>query len=300
MLFRSSDPPKEAWGEDRERPFIEKVPKEFNEDKWKDKPEEERKRQRTLHEKRYRSSQLAGYIGILEAYAAARRGDYKLADQYASFSDRAIDRWQRIDWLQAAGQHQLAVKQGRDAFNGAQGELLPSIAFATVLHRAIEAASAMHSADPSKSADPTKPKETDIQAWKQDLKNALERCSKLAPYAERDLPELERVQQIAKAVAPEINWEVNPVPPKDLGDRPPLDSLGPVRWSPPMAPTWSLAVPESLSKQTATTDTTVCPSRSTTPRSSAAMASNCSGCTKTWMCQPSSCWGLVHTEQSHY
>lgn len=227
-LLDPSEAPKDIWGDERDSPFVDRVGQDFDQNKWKDKPQEEIDRQKSLHEKNYRSYRLAGYINTLEAYAAAHRGDFRQAVRRSSESRDSIDLWQRIAWAQAAGEHEIAVAKGRDAFNGAEGEVLPSAHFAIVTHQAIEG----------------KPQAKQIDQWKQDRTRALERTSKLLWACEPGIPRIDQAKQIATAVMPNLSWDSNPPERKDLGDRPPLDSLGPVRWIPTIAPSWSLASPE--------------------------------------------------------
>jgi peroxiredoxin len=228
MLLEASEAPKDLWGEERDLPFVDRVSQDFDEGKWKDKSKEEIEKQKSLHEKNYRSYRLAGCINALEAYAAAHRGDFRQAVRRASQARDTIDLWQRIDWAQAAGEHEIAIAKARDAFNGSEGEVLPGALFAIVAHRAIEA----------------KPQAKQIDQWKQDRSRALERCAKLAWACEPEIPSIQQAKQIASSVSPELAWQTTPPERKDLGDRPSLDSLGPVRWAPPVAPSWSLAPPE--------------------------------------------------------
>ena len=227
-LLEPTEAPKDLWGEERDLPFVDRVMQEFDQSKWKDKPQEEIDRQKGLHEKSYRSYRLASYINTLEAYAAAHRGDYRQAVRRSSEARDSIDIWQRIEWTQAAGEHELAVGKARDAFNGSEGEVLPSAMFAIVTHRAIEA----------------KGQAKQVEQWKQDRTRALERCAKLVWACEPGITWIEQAKQIASSVSAGLAWETTAPERKDLGDRPVLDSLGPVRWVPPVAPSWSLAGPE--------------------------------------------------------
>jgi peroxiredoxin len=227
-LLDPSDAPKDLWGDQRDLSFVDRVTQDFDESKWKDKPKEEIDRQKSLHEKNYRSYRLASYINTLEAYAAAHKGDYRQAVRRSSEARDTIDDWQRILWAQAAGEHDIAIAKARDAFNGSEGEVLPSALFAIVTHRAIEA----------------KPQSKQIDQWKQDRTRSLERCAKLVWSCEPGIPWIQEAKQIATVVSPGLLWQSTPPETKDLGDRPALDSLGPLRWVPSTAPSWSLGTPE--------------------------------------------------------
>lgn len=230
--------PKDVWGEEQDLPFVDRVSKEFDEEQWKEKSEEERTKERTLHEKRYRAYRLAGYIAALESHAHSSKGEYRQALQRANQIREQVDLWQRITWCQAAGEHELAIRKAKDAFNGAQGELVPSLHFAMVSNKAVEAFSGR--------TDLKESQIKQIEEWKEDRKRALERCAKLAWAAEPDFVLLGEARKLSLQVLPDLVWETDAPNSKDLGDRPVLDSLGPVRWVPPIAPSWSLPVPEGV------------------------------------------------------
>jgi|694.fasta_scaffold12603_8 peroxiredoxin len=230
--------PKDAWGEEQDLPFVERISKDFDEEKWKDKPEDERAKEKVLHEKRYRSYRLAGYIAALESHAHGAKGEYRQALQRGNQIREQVDLWQRITWCQASGEHALAMRKAKDAFNGAQGEIVPSLLFAIVAHQAVEALAGRSGLKETETKQ--------IDEWKEDRKRALERCAKLAGDAEPNLKWIDEVKKISAQVLPDLVWGMEPSKSKDLGDRPSLDSLGPVRWFPPTAPTWSLPVPEGV------------------------------------------------------
>lgn len=72
---------------------------------------------------------------------------------------------------------------------------------------------------------------------------AGERFTQLRTLAERadlDVPPLARLAPIAMALGYPADWRLAGSPPTDVGERPPLDSLGPFRWSPVPAPEWRL------------------------------------------------------------
>jgi len=231
-------PDKDFWGEEQDLPFVERVTKEFDEEKWKDKPSQERDAAKELHEKRYRAYRLAGYVAALESHAHGARGEYRQAVRRANQVRDQVDLWQKIRWTQAAGEHALAVRKSKDAFNGAEGELVPSIHFANIAHRAIEAWEAR--------GDLNESQRKELEQWKEDRKRAFERCAKLAWGAEPDFNWVREAKELSMRLFPDLAWDSGEQKVKDLGDRPDLDTLGPVRWSPSSAPSWSLPMPEGL------------------------------------------------------
>lgn len=65
----------------------------------------------------------------------------------------------------------------------------------------------------------------------EEAEKQLERLADLAAYADRDLPIFARLKSLERA---------KPKVATDVGDRPPVDRLGPFRWSPSPAPDWAL------------------------------------------------------------
>ncbi len=237
-------PDKDFWGEEQDLPFLERVAKEFDEEKWKDKSSQERDAAKELHEKRYRAYRLAGYIAALESHAHGARGEFRQAVRRGNQMRDQVDLWQKIRWAQAAGEHALAVRKAKDAFNGAEGEIVPSIHFANIAHRAIEAWEAR--------GDLNESQRKELEQWKEDRKRAFERCAKLAWGAEPDFTWVREAKELSLRLFPDLAWDSGEQKGKDLGDRPDLDTLGPVRWSPSSAPSWSLPIPEGLANLQAT------------------------------------------------
>ncbi|MFN0054101.1 MAG: redoxin domain-containing protein [Planctomycetales bacterium] len=74
-------------------------------------------------------------------------------------------------------------------------------------------------------------------------KEATERFAELRELAARadlDIPPFARLAPIAAALGYPADWRVSKPDLPDVGQRPPLDSLGPYRWSPTGAPDWNL------------------------------------------------------------
>ena len=80
--------------------------------------------------------------------------------------------------------------------------------------------------------------------WKLDKKEeatkALEALRTLAGHADLHTPPMQRITSIAQALNLPADWRLPGKPAKDLGERPPLDSLGPYRWQPSPASNWTL------------------------------------------------------------
>jgi peroxiredoxin len=74
----------------------------------------------------------------------------------------------------------------------------------------------------------------------EDAKAAFEKLRTVGATADLDIPMLQRLAPIAQAFGYPEDWRTPPAPAEDLGKRPALDKLGPFRWSPPIAPEWTL------------------------------------------------------------
>ncbi len=71
-----------------------------------------------------------------------------------------------------------------------------------------------------------------------EARKAFDEARKLAFAMDRDLPAAKRLAELAGTFGVKGDWHL-PAPKRDdSGVRPPLDSLGPIHWSPPQAPDW--------------------------------------------------------------
>jgi peroxiredoxin len=231
-------PPSDLFGSEDDPSLPRRVKKEFDEDAWKDKPAEKRERAKKHHELQYRYYRLGIGLAAIDAYLAASQGDYRAAVRRSHEARGMVDSMQRMEWGVLAGEYSVALKKIREHFKASPGQILPAALAAWSAHLAIQG----------------QPQSNELKEWEELRKEAIEKCSALADGADRDVDWVNRVQPIAAEVMPDVRWASPPSPPKDLGDRPPLDALGPVRWHPPLAPMWSVTLPngeERSSKQLA-------------------------------------------------
>jgi peroxiredoxin len=56
---------------------------------------------------------------------------------------------------------------------------------------------------------------------------------------------LAKLKPVAEAAGIEGDWRIAAEPAKDLGERPPLDQLGPFRWQPYPSPSWGARSPDN-------------------------------------------------------
>lgn len=73
-----------------------------------------------------------------------------------------------------------------------------------------------------------------------DCQKTFQQLRETSGVMDLDLPILARLKPIAAELKLNDDWRLPHEPAGDLGYRPPLDSLGPFRWSAPQAPIWSL------------------------------------------------------------
>jgi peroxiredoxin len=113
-----------------------------------------------------------------------------------------------------AGEHKEAVKLAREAVKTGEQAVLPRAALVDAL-------------------------------WQQGERDAageeLHKLRKLAATADTDLPAFVRLGEVMNDNECPPDWRAKPELVKDIGVRPPLETLGPLRWSPSTAPNWELA-----------------------------------------------------------
>jgi peroxiredoxin len=71
-----------------------------------------------------------------------------------------------------------------------------------------------------------------------DAKKTFAEVRKLAFAMDEDLPVKSRLDQLATSLGIQGDWRDKPPTLTDTGDRPALEPLGPMHWSPPQAPEW--------------------------------------------------------------
>ncbi|MBL9160437.1 MAG: redoxin domain-containing protein [Verrucomicrobiales bacterium] len=87
---------------------------------------------------------------------------------------------------------------------------------------------------------------------KDEARKAFDLLRTVAGGADREVAMLKRLDPIAREFGYPEDWRTPAPAAKDLGPRPKLDDLGPFRWSPPTAPTWTLQ--DSTGKSHSLTD----------------------------------------------
>ena len=80
----------------------------------------------------------------------------------------------------------------------------------------------------------------EVQGQLEEAATAFESLRTVASSADLETPPLKRLDGLAKRLGYQRDWRAAPPVATDLGDRPALDSLGPLRWGPRPAPAWKL------------------------------------------------------------
>jgi len=139
-----------------------------------------------------------------------------LANQFASAAEKLAkggnhDVLQEIEWMSLAGKKDEANKKIEDEIQRRPGELLPWTVAALIYDQQMDEAKA---------------------------KDRFEKARQLACTADLNSPMFSRLNALAEKLGHEKTWAVPYVPAKDIGERPALDLLGPLHWTPYLAPDW--------------------------------------------------------------
>jgi peroxiredoxin len=80
-----------------------------------------------------------------------------------------------------------------------------------------------------------------------EARTTFEKLREIASAADLDSPPLARLTTLAQELGWPADWRKPATPSTDVGVRPSLDLLGPLRWSPSLAPEWNLPQPNHQS-----------------------------------------------------
>ncbi len=144
------------------------------------------------------------------AAAAAQRKDLKTLRRHLEVAD--LEPLIRAQWLADAGDLEEAIKLAEKEVKDDKSQVRPLAILVDLL-------------------------------WRKDRKDdAMERFNELrsvASHADMDTPMLAKLAPVAEAAGASGDWRTPTATADDLGDRPSLDLLGPFRWQPYIAPSWS-------------------------------------------------------------
>jgi len=168
-----------------------------------------------------RLEKLAMHLAGIEAWKATTGNDYQKALQLGRFSKRWCRPEVLVEWLAKKGEtekgntaSEVITSAIKKLVDDSPGEL---VAVAT----AVRLAKYLENSELSQ--------------------EYLQSLQELATNADRDLSLLSSLPELTQ---PSISATIA----SDVGDRPPLDTLGPFRWSPYSAPIWSLVASDGITR----------------------------------------------------
>lgn len=166
---------------------------------------------------------IANALAELRALAAIAAGDRAEAtNQLAKAKDIPKERLAR-HYLRL-GDKAKAEQLARDAAKGAEKQVQPLANLVEVLHAVGKTA---------------------------DARKEFENLRQIAAHADANAPILARLTLLAPRLDLPVAWRPDPVPAQDTGKRPPLDTLGPLHWTPPAAPDWTLPAADGRARSLA-------------------------------------------------
>jgi peroxiredoxin len=177
--------------------------------------EDGEQKQPTTEEIKKQIDSLKPIIARAAAAAAAQRKDLDVLR--SQLKTAKLNSLLQAQWLADAGDIPAGIKLAESAVNSGPGQVRPLAVLVDLLWRKGDKAAA---------------------------KKRFEELRKLAGVADIDTPMLAKLKPVAEELKIEGDWRIPPEPADDLGDRPPLDDLGPFRWQPYVAPSWEATLPD--------------------------------------------------------
>ena len=209
----SEDP----FGEDND-PILQKMPsKDFDASKAKDWSADRKAKAKSQAELEFRIAKLNQWTSAVDAYVAASEGKYKRALDSSHHCRPLINSMTRMEWLAQAGYEKNALDRIKKRIEAAPGEMLPLAIGVWIASQ----------------------NKLDNKEVKSLAKKWTATLSPIAALADSDLALLDRIVPAIELIGEKEKWQVAAAAPVDVGDRPSLDTLGPFRWTPSLAPVWS-------------------------------------------------------------
>jgi peroxiredoxin/Flp pilus assembly protein TadD len=164
-------------------------------------------------ELRSQTSELNGWVALCDAAAAANAGDSQAVQRLLDKSGK-VDSVERSQWLDTAGDAAAALKAAEKAAEDNPGEVRPLAQLALLQWQA---------------GDQEKAKQT------------FQSLRSVASEADLTQPIFQRLNPLAEASGASADWREPPHRAEDFGQRPDLDQLGPFRWRPYAAPSFTVS-----------------------------------------------------------
>lgn len=202
----------DLFGDENDPLVAKPIPKDWQQPKGEKLTKDAEEALRRRHDLRYRKQRAEFWIQAVEAHQSARAGDFKKALRKSHEVRSIVPNLQRIEWLAKAGETKGAWERISKLVKDNPKEFLS-------LALAIEIGSMV----PEKG---------------EEVKDLVRQFIPIAQNADSNLAHLNRVQSVVDKLGLREEWTKPSPIPTDIGDRPDLATLGPLRWSPPSAPTW--------------------------------------------------------------
>ena len=152
---------------------------------------------------------LNAVIARVAACAATHRKDVDALERHAK--NAKLDQVILASWLADAGDLDAGIKIAQQAVKQGKGQVRPTAILVDLQWR---------------------------KGDKDAAKKSFEKLRELAIHADLKTPILASLRPVADAVGLKGDWRRPVVAADDIGERPPLDDLGPFRWQPYTAPSW--------------------------------------------------------------
>ena len=223
--FELSDNP---FGDEDDASLPKMPSRELDDAQVKDWSDEEKEKGSSQAEAEHRLAKLLQWKFAVESYTAASEGNFKKALDLSHQCRPMINSMTRMEWLAQAGFAKIALDKIKQRIEESVGELPP-------LAMGIWIASQ---------------NDLDDSEVKSLAKKWIDLLSPIAASADPQLELLDRLVPTIERIGDKEKWRAPIESSADLGDRPSLDSLGPFRWTPPLAPVWSATGSDGETKST--------------------------------------------------
>jgi peroxiredoxin len=182
-------------------------------------------------------------IASIEAALAAAGGDWAAAFAQAEKAS-GIDGLLKAEWQAMSGQFAEAQQAVRQEVEKRPNDVVPLAVSVWIgyCHDRIAQVAEPQATDPldASVADActgeTEDGASGRQAWQRDFEQLRQR----AAHADLDTPLLARLKAVASEMGHAGDWRLPLESPSDLGERPPLETLGSLHWSPYPAPAFTV------------------------------------------------------------
>ena len=193
-----------------------------------------------------RAKSIEKGIAHLHGLEAAAAGDYQAAVRlFEQAGDLPKPHLARA-YLQA-GDLEKAEKLAREAMDNGKNQVYPLATYVEVLFAIAEQQQTTQqrvqpvAQDQVKQGEEAKKNAGPSQATFAKAKEAFEKLRAVASGSDLKAPIFDRLAEIAPSLGYTSQWRVPSTVAADVGVRPSLETLGPFRWEPPLAVTWTLA-----------------------------------------------------------